>query len=272
MASKVLIAGCGDLGSELAKRLSIDGYEVYGLRYSNKPLPDNIQLIQADVTELSSLGKLAEMRPQFLVYCVAANAQTDESYKAHYLDGLRHVLSVLDKTKLQHVFFVSSTRVYGQAGDEILDEFTPAIAADFGGERLLQAEALLHGINGTVLRLSGIYGPGRTRMLQLATSPQAWPAQNTWTNRIHRDDAAAFIAYLIGEYKEPLAPCYIVTDSSPVSQHEVLGWIAKQKGIQFVATEQPVAGGKRLSNQLMLGTGFKLRYPDYQAGYATLMA
>lgn len=270
MANKVLIVGCGDLGAEIAKRLHSEEFEIYGVRFSDAPLADYIHTIQADVTRLSSLSAIGAIAPRFLIYCVAADAQTDESYRAHYVEGLRNVLAVLDRSKLQHVFFVSSTRVYGQQSDDILDECTAAVPVDFGGERLLEAEALLEGMPATVLRLSGIYGPGRTRMLQLAKNPATWPVQNSWTNRIHRDDAASFVAYLIRDYQAP-ADCYIVTDSKPVSQHEVLSWIAHRFGLSSQLNPSNVAGGKRLSNQRMLATGFKLQYPDYQAGYASLI-
>ena len=54
-------------------------------------------------------------------------------------------------------------------------------------------------------------------------------------------------------------------------QHEVLHWIAKQMGEDVAEQMPPVAGGKRMSNQRMLATGFELRYPDYKAGYADLL-
>ncbi len=178
---------------------------------------------------------------------------------------------------LRHVFFVSSTRVYGQQTDDWLDENTPASPSDFGGLRLQEAETLLNTLDipHTILRLSGIYGPGRTRLLQLARSPQTWPSNNSWTNRIHRDDAAAFIASCVikADKGESLESLYLVTDSQPTSQHEVLRWLAVKQGLSMEKVPvPPVAGGKRLSNRRMLETGFRLRYPDYQAGYGQLLA
>jgi nucleoside-diphosphate-sugar epimerase len=274
MHTKVLIVGCGDLGQALATRLDPTRYEVHGLRRSPQTLP-GFAVIQADVTQPATLNVLQPLRPEILVYCVAADAQTDASYKAHYVDGLRHVLDALDTKCLKHVFFVSSTRVYGQTGDDLLDEAVSAIAADFGGERLLEAEALLKPLacGTTVLRLSGIYGPGRTRMLRLAQQPDNWPAEHHWSNRIHRDDAAAFMAYLIEQAvsAKPIDDCYIVTDDAPVSQIEVLNWIAAEMGVAHLAATMPVTGGKRLSNRRLRATGFQLAYPDYRAGYGHLI-
>lgn len=273
---KVLIVGCGDLGGAVACQLAQSGIEVVGVRRSAQPL-DGVHVIAADVTQPASLAKLKQVQPDVLVYCVAANGQTDEQYKAQYVDGLRNVLTTQSENpKLKHVFFVSSTRVYGQKTEALLDESIAAIPADFGGERLLETERILSALpcTSTVLRLSGIYGPGRLRMINLAKSPESWPVQNSWTNRIHRDDAAAFMVFLIQQVfaGKAVLDCYIVTDSKPASQHEVLGWVAGKLHINTDAnTQVPIEGGKRLSNRAMLATGFKLQYPDYQAGYSALI-
>ena len=272
---KVLIIGCGDLGGTVASQLMALGVQVAGVRQNNKPIP-GVELIQADVTQTVSLQRLNDISADILIYCVAANGQTDEQYKMHYVDGLRNVLATQDKnTNLKHVFFISSTRVYGQQTDAILDESTPAVATDFGGERLLEAEALLQRLScaSTVLRLSGIYGAGRLRMINLAKNPLSWPSQNTWTNRIHRDDAAAFIVFLVKQVfaSKPIEACYIVTDSQPSSQYDVLTWIANQMQIKVSVKAPPIEGGKRLNNQAMLRTGYQLQYVDFKVGYLALL-
>lgn len=272
----VLIVGLGDLGAEVAKQLLAAGMHVVGVKRSKASAADDMTIIHADVTQPASLVALEAVKPDIIVYCVAASGQSDAEYKAAYVDGLHNVLATQkNNTQLKHVFFVSSTRVYGQNVTDLLDESVPAVPADFGGERLLEAEGLLAGLEcgATALRLSGIYGPGRLRMINLAKSADYWPKQNAWSNRIHRDDAAAFIVFLCKQVLENQPPvnCYIVTDSMPVPQHEVLGWIAEVTHTSK-ATPLPADGGKRLSNQRLLETGFKLQYPDYQAGYGALLA
>lgn len=277
MAEKVLIVGCGDLGVELARQLQKQGLMPIGLRRSLS-LDSSFECVQADVTQPSSLTLLSNLNPDYLVYCVAASAQTDESYRQHYVEGLRHVLNALaGATNLKHVFFVSSTRMYGQTTDALLDESTVPQAMDFGGQRLLEAENLLkHSAQPwthTALRLTGIYGPGRNRMINLAANPSHWPAQNIWTNRIHRDDAAAFIVHLIKRLLigGTAQDCYVVTDSNPVSQYEVLHWMTAQMGMEASSGVPEIVGGKRMSNQRMLSTGFSLKYPDYQVGYLAML-
>ncbi len=272
---RVLIAGYGDLGRAVSTTLLEDGLEVAALRRSGHSQQDGVSLFRGDVTRPETLAALATIDPDILLYCVAADSQSDAHYRAQYVEGLRHVLAALtDSRGLRHVFFVSSTRVYGQATEALLSEEDPAVPADFGGERLLEAERLLDGLTcgHTALRLSGIYGPGRNRMIQLAASPDLWPAQNAWTNRIHRDDAAGFIVFLIRQVLrgQPPADCYIVTDSCPCPQYEVLQWLADRSGAGHAPATEP-QGGKRLSNRRMLQTGFRLAYPDYRTGYAALL-
>lgn len=271
--AKVLVVGCGDLGGEIARLLDDTGHEVIGVRASNKSLSANIQVIQADVTHPTVLSVLENLKPEVLIYCVAAGTQTDESYKTVYVDGLKNVLATqASNHRLLHVFFVSSSRVYGETCGEVLNENTPAIPADFGGKRLLEAESLLKHLpcKATSMRLSGIYGRGRLYLANLAKDPGRWPRQNSWSNRIHRDDAACFIVFLCEKVlnKEPVEDCYIVTDDRPTQQYEVLIWLAREQGFDIADVNVPSAhGGKRLSNQRLRDTGFQLHYPDYQAGY-----
>ena len=278
MTATVLLAGCGDLGCEVAGRLVSAGHQITGLRRSDSVLPQGVIPFKADVSKPETLQALDHLQPDILIYCVAADAHTDESYRVHYVDGLRNVLAALaDSVSLLHVFFVSSTGIYGQQSDELLDETVEPTPVDFSGIRMLEAEALLKNLPcpATALRLSGIYGPGRNRMINLAKVPQQWPQHNIWTNRIHRDDAASAIAYMIERVNsgKPVEDCYIVTDSTPVSQYKVLQWMAAKLGVEPAGNDIPqVSGGKRLSNQRLLASGFKLAYPDYISGYSSLLS
>lgn len=274
--AKVLIVGCGDLGCAIATRLH-KTHTVTGLRKSKRQLPDGMQTIQADVTQFSTLSVLAGLNPNIVIYCVAADAQTDESYQVHYVEGLKNILtSQHNNPDLQHFFFVSSTRVYGQKTQAILDENVPAIPADFGGERLLEAEKSLKNLSckTTVMRLSGIYGEGRLYLVNLSKDIKKWPLENNWSNRIHRDDAAGFIAFLVERAvnQQPIADCYIVTDDMPTQQYDVLTWLANNQGFNTVNIKLPaIQGGKRLSNKRLRDSGFVLQYPNYQVGYSQIL-
>ena len=282
---KVLIVGCGDLGTAIATRLRVL-HEVVGLRVSEKLLPLGMQTIQADVTKSNTLSVIETLKPNIIIYCVSAGGATDEKYEAAYVTGLKNILTTqANNQTLQHVFFVSSTRVYGQKTDELLTENTPAIPADFGGERLLEAENVLkefclnirtneQACKSTSMRLSGIYGEGRLYLVNTAKDLAKWPQDNHWSNRIHRDDAAGFIAFMVEKalQKEAIADCYIVTDDMPTQQYDVLTWLANQQNIDTSRIKAPPAsGGKRLNNKRLRDTGFQLQYPNYQVGYSHIL-
>jgi nucleoside-diphosphate-sugar epimerase len=275
--AKVLLVGCGDLGTAIAVQLHHAGHDVVGVRKSAQALPKQMQTLQMDVTQPDAINKLAKINPDVIVYCVAATAQTDESYYQQYVVGLRHVLlAQTENSNLKHVFFVSSTRVYGQYTNELIDEHTPATPNDFGGHRLLEAEQLLQGLacQSTVLRLSGIYGPGRLYLVNMAKDFTRWPKVNHWSNRIHRDDAAGFIAYLVGLTLagHPVHPLYIVTDNLPTAQYDVLHWLANRMQLECPQDASPtIMHGKRLSNKRLQESGYKLKYPHYQIGYMELI-
>jgi nucleoside-diphosphate-sugar epimerase len=278
---KVLIVGCGDLGTVIATRLQVS-HEVIGLRVSEKLLPHGMQTIQADVTNPYTLKSIENLKPNIIIYCISAGGATDEKYEAAYVTGLKNILATQSQnTNLQHVFFISSTRVYGQKTDELLAESTLAIPADFGGERLLEAENVLKDMQlkykswkSTSMRLSGIYGEGRLYLVNTAKDLAKWPQDNHWSNRIHRDDAAGFIAFMAEKalHKEVIADCYIVTDDMPTRQYDVLTWLANQQNINTTHIATPLAsGGKRLSNKRMRDTGFQLQYANYQEGYSHIL-
>ncbi len=276
--AKILVVGCGDLGTEIIRLLVDAGHKVVGLRASDKQLPNAVPHIQVDVTDVSTLEEVKLLLPNIIIYCISADAQTDESYKAHYVDGLNNVLvSQADNTQLQHVFFVSSTRVYGQATDDVLNESVPALPNDFGGHRLLEAEALLSQLscNSTALRLSGIYGPGRLYLINMANEPDRWPENDRWTNRIHRDDAARFVMFLCNKVTrgESVDQHYIVTDNMPALLYDVLEWLANKLNLNLPdkASKSNIISGKRLSNQKLRETGFTLHYPDYTVGYGEII-
>ncbi len=274
--AKVLIVGCGDLGTAIANRLQ-QSHEVIGLLRNIHAPSSSIRTIYADVILPDSLSQLELLKPNIVIYCVSAGGQTDAQYQAAYVQGLKNVLATqTQNANLQHVFFVSSTRVYGQNTQEILDESTPAIPNDFGGERLLEAENVLKNMpcKSTSMRLSGIYGKGRLYLVNMAKDFAKWPKENHWSNRIHRDDAAGFIAFMVEKAikNQQVADLFIVTDDMPTQQYEVLTWLANQQKIDTSHIKMPLAqGGKRLSNRQLSDTGFQLQYPNYQIGYREIL-
>ncbi|MBP7587750.1 MAG: SDR family oxidoreductase [Thermoanaerobaculia bacterium] len=279
---KVLIAGCGDLGTALGLDLAAKGDEVYGLRRNPERLPAAIRPLAADLADPTTLAALPEV--DAIVYAAAAGRSTDEAYRRAYVDGVRHLLaaSAIQRHPPQRFLFVSSTAVYAQDAGEWIDESSPTSATDFRGGRLLEAEEVVRsgappGTRTTVLRLAGIYGPGRTRLIDLVRSGRATdpPGLPRYANRIHRDDAAGALAHLL-RLSRP-APLYLGVDDAPVDLADVLTFLAIELGVPArQSAETTTPGGierssKRCSNALLKASGYRFRYPTYREGYGELL-
>ncbi|CAH0272415.1 hypothetical protein SRABI83_03685 [Arthrobacter sp. Bi83] len=277
----ILLAGCGDLGTEVGLRFAAAGHRVVGWRRSPAKLPVEIEGAAADLSTADLPPVPADTTA--VVVAVAADSPTEAAYRAAYVDGLSHVLDALvrDGVTPRRVLFVSSTAVYGDAGGDWVDESTTPAPGSFSGRILREAEDLLltrlHGTSTTavVLRLGGIYGPGRTRLIdQVRSGSAVIPEDKRYTNRIHRDDAAGAILRLCTMAEEP-APVYIGVDDDPAELGDVLRFLASELGLD-VPPSGPVGeargGNKRCSNALLRGTGYSFAYPTFREGYRDILA
>ncbi|TFC37151.1 NAD-dependent epimerase/dehydratase family protein [Cryobacterium sp. TMT2-42-4] len=288
----VLIAGCGDLGTEVGLRFAALGHRVVGLRRNAAVLPASIE---GQSVDLSAHQPVVPADTEIVIVTIAAGDPSPAVYRAAYVDGLQNLLDALDEAGVtpHRVLLVSSTAVYDVSDESWVDEQTPANPRPGTDAILLEAEQMLHARipAAVVFRLSGIYGPGRERLItQVRSGRTTASASARHTNRIHRDDAAAAIVHLMLR-EEALAPLYLGVDSAPVRGGEVLAFLAEELGLPAPMPEAPGApgattaaptrpvprdsqrgGDKRLRNQLLLGTGFTFSYPTYREGYRAVLA
>ena len=275
---KVLIVGCGQLGFSIVKNADSDVFKLYGFSRSLRKSPASIEMHQVDILKAEAIDAIKLINPEIIIYAVSADTQSIESYQEHYVAGLKNTYeAILELDHFKHLFFVSSTRVYGQKTTKILSELDIAEPSDYGGEALMEAETVARQLKdkATILRLSGIYGPNRKRMIQLAQSnPGNWPATNNWSNRIHEEDAARFIVFLMKRImmNESIEPLYLVTDGVPTKQYDVLTWIRNRLQLTTDTIELPILeSGKQLQSVLLNQTGFVLKYPDFTYGYEAII-
>ncbi|HEX5841654.1 MAG TPA: NAD-dependent epimerase/dehydratase family protein [Pseudomonas sp.] len=281
VARSLLLAGCGDLGTRLGLRLAADGWTVHGLRRSVGHLPAAILPVAGDLQADACPPAWPTAALDYLVYCVAATEHNEAGYRAAYVEGLRRVLGWLAQQGQQpkRLLFVSSSSVYGQQGGEWVDEASPAEAASYSGRIMREAEQLaLHsGIPASVVRLTGIYGPGRQGLLnQVRQGYRIASEPPLYGNRIHIDDAAGLLAVLLqaDACGVALDDCYLGVDDTPAPLHEVVGWLREQLGVSHWAAQESVrrAGSKRCSNARARALGWQPQYPSYREGYAAVLA
>lgn len=281
MNTAVLLAGCGDVGLRAGLELAATGRRVYGLRRSADALPAPLTALRADLTDPASLRELPDDITD-VVFLPAPGQRDEAAYRGLFIDGFAHLLDALHaRTALRRLIFVSSSAVYGEHGGAWVDEDTPCAPQAFNGRLLLEAEQRLAAMNragsvrAVVARCSGIYGPGRQRLLnQVVDGSARRPAgAPEFSNRIHVDDAAGALVHLLGV--ERPQGCYLLSDDYPAPLAEVQEWMAGQLALPLPPCEPAsgprAVGNKRLSNRRLRAAGYALRYPDYRAGYAPLL-
>ena len=300
---KVLIAGCGDLGMRTSALLCQAGHEVIGLR--RRPAPQSrddtsdsaaghttnqpgqfdqrpgFSWFTADLMDPASLASLPSDITH-VIYAATPDHRNENAYRAIFLNGMQHLVHALRQSKtgmnclgLQRFLFVSSSAVYGEHADQWVDELTPTSPQGFNGRTLVEAEQWLlsQPFQSVILRLSGIYGPGRDQLLNRIRLGQATVPRHAphWSNRIHVEDAARALFHLL-TLPDP-DKLYLVTDGHPYLMDELYDRFAGLLGVAR-PSEGPapmMIGSKKLSNKRLLATGFKLKWPDALAGYADLV-
>lgn len=278
---RILVAGAGYVGAELAARLAGAGHDVLALRRSPRPASAaahaRVRWLACDLGESRALGALPLAGVDALAYLVAADARDDAAYRRAYVDAFSALLERLAAHgPLRRVLFASSTSVYAQDDGSWLDEASPAEPRDFTGRRVREGEQVARsaGCTAIALRLGGIYGPGRASLIeQVRAGAEPLPPAPHYTNRIHRDDAARACAHLLA--LERPAACYVGVDVEPADRADVLRWLAARLGAPAPrGAYDPLAAptGKRCSSALLRSTGFAFTFPSYREGYAALLA
>lgn len=270
---RILIAGCGDVGSILATMLLRDGHTVFGLKRDTSSLPDGVQAIQADLTNSSTLTNLPQAI-DCVVFMPTPGSRDQAAYEAVFVEGLKNLWSGL-ANEPQRTLLVSSTAVFGQSDGSVVNEETVTAPARFNGKVLLKMEQLGYSFSDhlVVARISGIYGPGREGMIRLAATDDLEIQQTPpyFTNRIHINDAAAALMHLL--LMDNPQSMYLLTDDSPVSRYEVVSWLASEMGKPAPKglVDEQASRGKRVDNRRLRDSGFRLTYRNYRAGYGSVL-
>lgn len=284
MRKRVLICGCGYVGLALGRLLHAEGHVVYGLRRTTANLAvEGILPLRGDISRPADLRALPGPF-DWVVHAASSSGGGIDEYRAVYLNGMRNLLDWLEHSNGQpsRLVYTGSTSVYGHTDGSWVDETSPTEPATETGRILLATEHLLRvapaSVRATILRVSGIYGPGRGHLFRQFVAGKIAPHRiaNRWLNMVHRDDVATAIrASLRGD---AAGMAYNITDNKPVLAGDFLGWISKQLDAPpaFAGIELTVARpskraetDKRVSNRLIRETlRWNPSFPTFREGYA----
>jgi nucleoside-diphosphate-sugar epimerase len=285
-----LIFGCGYLGSRVARLWRQAGHEVFVVTRSNDRArafaAEGLRPIVADVLRPNTLVDLPAA--DTVLYAIGYDRGyvgiAGASMHEVYVDGLGAVLAALPAAT-NRFLYVSSTGVYGQSHGETVDENSPCEPTRAGGRACLAAEALLAadlmGNRGIVLRMAGLYGPGRIpNLAEIRNGRPLAVTSSGHLNLIHVDDAAAVVLAADERASPPRA--YLVSDGQPVERHEYYSELARLLCVdspEFVSppADNPAAirasADKLVNNERMVAElAVRLKYPSYREGLAAILA
>lgn len=277
---RILLAGCGDLGTRLGLRLVDQGHDVIGLRRRVADLPDAFETISMDLSRFGAPGRSDAEIParsdsplvdlDAVVITLTPDEPTRAGYEHSYRHGLRGLARVLE-SQPGRVVLVSSTRVLAEDPTRVITEDAPIAPAPGPGEVIaaVEAEAAELFDRLTILRPAGIYGPGRTRLIDTVRHGRRLNHQR-WTNRVHRDDLIRGLERLVLA-PEPPGLVHAV-DSLPAQLGDVAAFIADRLGVSVpghVENERP--GGKRIDGSRFRSLVGELSSPTYRDGFASML-
>ncbi|KAB1192199.1 NAD(P)H-binding protein [Haloferax sp. MBLA0076] len=285
---RVAILGCGYVGLQLARQLVVDGHDVWGVRRSEAGLDavadTGAEAVRADVTDEASLAAIPDV--DHVVFAASSGGRGADAARTIFVDGLRTAIDhfTARDDPPERLVYTSSTGVYGDHDGAFVDESTPLdpttdktrVLAE--AERVAREYAAERGLDGTVARFAGLYGPDRYRLERYLDGP----VTEGYLNMVHRDDAAGTVAYLL-ETDRARDDTVLVVDDEPVSKHEFADWLADECGVPrpekrtkqerldagdlSEAARRRILTSKRCSNDYLHELGYEFIHPTYQSGY-----
>lgn len=287
---RLVIFGCGYVGSELARQAITRGWGVTALTRNLAKAEELRRLgIQTVVAELASTEWHAQIAggADWVVNTVSAGGGGLDGYRRSYVDGMASILAwTRNVGTVGTISYTSSTSVYPQDGGAAVDEDAPTGGSERGeilreAERLLESEAGRGCERGVVLRLAGIYGPGRHYLLDQVRDGTVAGVGEHRLNLIHRDDVCgALWATQSGSGGTGRMDVFNVADDAPARKSEVVAWLARRLGVAMPEFTGLPIGLRRsvtpdrviLNTKLKSRSGWRPQFPDFRAGYENVLA
>ncbi|MFB6232926.1 MAG: SDR family oxidoreductase [Haloarculaceae archaeon] len=285
---RVVILGCGYIGIELGRQLTDAGHDVTGVRRSDsgcQAIEDaGFSAHQADLTDSDDVAGLPEA--DWVVFAASSGGRGADAAREIYVDALGDAIDSYGSraSPPDRFVYTSSTGVYGDHDGEWVDEETPLEPTTDKTEVLVEAERIAreraaeYGIDGTVARFSGLYGPDRYRLDRYIEGP----VTEGYLNMVHRADAAGAVGFLLTEDRAS-DEVVLVTDDEPADKWAFADWLADQCGVDeptkqtkrerlaedglSAAAKRRIETSKRCSNDYLRELGYAFTYPTYREGY-----
>lgn len=288
--NSIFISGCGDLGRRVARLYRERGIGVHGLARSEARAAglrdEGIEVVRGDLERPDTLHELPTAGAVVFHFAPPPATGEDDPLLANLLQAIDTAAPPA------RLVLISTSAVYGDCGGAWITEQQPPAPQTARGRRRLAAEQTLrrwadrHQVDRVVLRVGGIYGPGRLPIARLKKGlPILDPAESPYTNRIHQDDLARVC--MAAAERGGRGEVYNVSDGKPGTMSQYFLDVAEALGlprppiVSRGEAEKVMSAGmlsylresRRMDNRKMREElGVRLRYPDLGAGLAALGA
>lgn len=279
------IIGYGDIGRRVARQWREQGGRVIAVARSvaaagEAGLAD--RGVAADLDDPVAAGRF-DCAGQVACYLAPPPRQGREDTR------MRHFIEAISTGPPRRIVYLSTSGVYGDHGGALIDELTPPSPGADRAWRRLDAERQLGNfcrqniVELVILRVGGIYGPGRLPLQRLLDGVPIIRADLApRTNRIHADDLAAVCVAALRQGGD--GEIYNVSDGTDSNMTEYFDLLADDLGLprppklDWSQAKVQISPGmlsylresRRLDNRKMLAElDVKLRYPTLQSWLAT---
>jgi nucleoside-diphosphate-sugar epimerase len=285
---RLVVFGCGYVGAKVARQALARGLRVTVLtRNEAKAAVLRDEGIEVVVAELSSPAWHERIAggAELVLNCVSSGGGDAGSYRRSYVDGMASILAwARASAPVGTMVYTSSTSVYPQGGGAVVDEASPT-GGDERAEVLLEAEARLRAEGAGcrrwfILRLAGIYGPGRHHVLSQVRAGEIAGRADHRLNLAHREDIAAAVWACFDAPASVANETFNVADDAPAKKREVAAWLAERLGLPEPRFTGEAAPGRRgitpdrtiVNERLKRVLGWQPRHPSFREGYASFLS
>jgi len=281
-----MIFGCGYLGEVLASRCLAKGWRVSALT-RNPSTAESLresgvhEVIEAQLHE-DDWHSLLHPSFDFVVNCVGAASRSPEGYRQSYLAGQESICRWLEGGRTETLLFTSSVSVYPQGGGVLVDESSGTEGVSERGSILLDAENKCmspteHAGRSFVLRLAGLYGPGRHLLVEKLKKGEPFDGNSSRTlNLIHVEDAASATLSCLESPQGLSGGIYNVSDGSHFSRGEIVHWLAGRLDVDippFLESDGRRVADRKISiRKIQENLNWKPRYNSFVKGYDSILS
>jgi nucleoside-diphosphate-sugar epimerase len=268
--SRVAVLGAGYIGLAVARDCVARGAAVWAVRRRARPAEAGIASIAGDLAS----GGIPELPGDLdAIVLAVAPAGGADGYEATYPPAARTAVALARATGARSLVYTSSTGVYGGQDGAWVDESAPRRGEGPGNRALMEAEDILleAGLDGvTVLRVAGIYGPGRDPRPRFAHSRLLPRRGEYWVNLAHQADIVAAITASLVQAGPPRV--LNVSDGAPATAAQIARWCAAAQGLDPSALvfdgQGPLSrSNQRIANAALVATGWQPRFPSFREGF-----